>query len=377
MKLAIIHPWLPQYRVNFFERLLDELQSTNIDCQVFYGETPPEWTARNDRGASPRIESLPTKFYGLGSRTVSHKRVGTILNSQPEYSHIIVEQAVRNLETYDLLIRAALNRRTKVGMWGHGAYYTKSPSIMQTKVMNNLTRRSDWFFSYTEGGRKRLVDNGYAAGRSTVVQNSTDSSQLTLDLAAIAPRDVSNFRDSLGLTNKVGMYLGGLDEAKRVGFLLETILLALRTDADLSFLVAGGGADADLVRAAAAKEPRLVYCGPLFGEDKAVALRSASVLLVPGRVGLVAVDSLVAGVPIVTTSWPYHAPEFEYLRPNETCVVSTNNVNAYVHELLSLLGDETTLKAMSDSCKSDGSQYSTESMVGRFAEGVRGWRDAS
>jgi hypothetical protein len=39
----------------------------------------------------------------------------------------------------------------------------------------------------------------------------------------------------------------------------------------------------------------------------------SSAIWMPGRVGLVAVDALALGLPVLTTHFPFHAPELEYL----------------------------------------------------------------
>ena len=70
----------------------------------------------------------------------------------------------------------------------------------------------------------------------------------------------------------------------------------------------------------------LGYSGPA---EKALIMRIAQALLNPGRIGLIAVDSLAVGVPILATDWKFHAPEYDYLTPGRDVVESENTVDAF------------------------------------------------
>ena len=59
---------------------------------------------------------------------------------------------------------------------------------------------------------------------------------------------------------------------------------------------------------------RVVLLGQVGTVDVARAGAVSRLLLNPGRVGLVAVDALALGLPVLTTGAARHAPEIEYLR---------------------------------------------------------------
>jgi glycosyltransferase involved in cell wall biosynthesis len=77
--------------------------------------------------------------------------------------------------------------------------------------------------------------------------------------------------------------------------------------------------------------------GRLDGRAQALALRCADVLAVPEWIGLVAVDSLVAGVPLVSTDHPSHSPERDYLADGVTSVFSAHRVDDYADALAACL----------------------------------------
>ena len=92
--------------------------------------------------------------------------------------------------------------------------------------------------------------------------------------------------------------------------------------------------------------------------------------MMPGRVGLIAVDSLTMQLPIVTTSWPWHAPEIEYLTPGENSLVCEDNVEVYSAEVVKLLKNEELLASMKKYCAVESKKYTTENMALNFHEGV-------
>ena len=90
----------------------------------------------------------------------------------------------------------------------------------------------------------------------------------------------------------------------------------------------------------------------------------------PGLVGLVAVDSLTLGIPIVTVGdWP-HSPEFEYLVDQRNAVISGGEVESYANSLERLLADDELRARLASQCLLDAEHHSLDAMVGRFVAGV-------
>ena len=117
----------------------------------------------------------------------------------------------------------------------------------------------------------------------------------------------------------------------------------------------------------------MVALGRVDGHDRALAVRSADIMLVPKWVGLVAVDALAAGVPIVTTRHPSHSPEFGYLVDGENAIVTPHDVQSYAATVVALLRDPGRRAALGDRGRTDSAPYSIESMAERFTEGVTRW----
>jgi glycosyltransferase involved in cell wall biosynthesis len=358
---------MPQYRVPFFAALLEATNGTDLSFDIFHGDTPPEWKARQDTPPVEFSERLPTTFPALFGKHIVSKSLKPVERKGP-YDLIVVEHAVRNVETYRLLLRSS---KTPVAFWGHGRTYTEQIPRVQEWLKMSLLRRASWYFSYTDGGRDSVVASGYPRNRVTVLGNTIDTTRLSKDLASVSAVDVDEFRKRNALGNHVVLHLGAIDGPKRIQFSLEAIELISSKRPDIDFLFVGSGSDEDLVRRAARSNPRIRLVGPLFGVDKAIALKASSLLMNPGRVGLVAVDSFTAGLPIVTTHWHSHAPEFEYLASEYNSLVLPDELRAFANGLLDVLSNPSRLARLaagSAACRDD---YSMEAMKSRFLEGTR------
>ncbi|MCK0090480.1 glycosyltransferase family 4 protein [Rhodococcus sp. F64268] len=365
--VGIIHPWMPQYRKGFFEELSRILLENEISLDIFYGETPLEWAARNDSLTPDEMVRLPTKFFGVLGRNLSYKRLDSV-KDRGKFDLLILEQAIRNLETYALLVPP--KSFAKLGFWGHGRTYTAPKSRFEERLKEKLTLRADWFFGYTHGGVQTMVDKGFPSNRTTVVQNSIDTASLRRDLDDLSELDVAEFRKSLDLSENTFVYIGGIDEAKRIPFLLDAAHELHSRHESFRLVLVGDGSMSEVVRDSATKFPWIRYLGNQFGTQKALALKASKALLIPGRVGLIAVDSLASGTPIVTTDWPFHAPEFEYLEPGTTAVVSRDDLGAFCAAVSGLIDDPSVADRMSENCLSESKGFTTELMAARFATGI-------
>ena len=94
--------------------------------------------------------------------------------------------------------------------------------------------------------------------------------------------------------------------------------------------------------------------------------------LMPGLVGLAVLDSFAYGMPMVTTDYPYHSPEIDYLEDglNGVIVKDAENPRAYADAVIRVLKDEPYRKGLKDGARKALKTYTIESMAERFAEGV-------
>ncbi|MBN9202352.1 MAG: glycosyltransferase family 4 protein [Microbacterium chocolatum] len=368
-RVAIIHPWYPQYRQPFFDRLVEICRESDIELSIFHGDPPPEWRERGDAVEDRFAVRLPTRFVRFRGRSLGLKALAAFHRKGP-FDLVVLEQAIRNVESYRLLVSPRYHR--KLAFWGHGRTYTENRSGLEENLKYWLTSRGRWFFAYTSGGSRAVSSRGFPEAKITTVNNSIDTNALRLAISKITCNEVNAFSAQFSLAGKTALYIGGLDPSKRIDFLLEAGRRAHHEDPDFRLLIAGDGTLRKQVESFAATEGWCHALGSLFGSQKALAMRAAQALAIPGRVGLVAVDSFASGLPIVTTDWPFHAPEFDYLEHASTALVTINSVDDYSRGLLDILSDSDLRGAMSVECMAKADSYSIDAMARRFHDGLRG-----
>ncbi len=365
-RVAVVQPAVLQYTVPFFTRLIAAAEEEGIHLDFFQGATPSAIRAREDSGDATFIRALRTREWTFGGSALFYKSPAPVLSGG--YDLVILEQAVRHIESYELIARMG---RQRIAFWGHGRTYTKDASPLQEALKYWLTRRGTWFFGYTQRGVDAVVERGFPRDRTTVLNNTIDTSALQADLSAISDTEVAEFSRQHDLRGSTALYLGGLDTYKRISFLLDSAAIAHEKCSDFRLLIGGNGSDRPLVEQFVARNSWATYLGGVRGRDKARALKSAQALSIPGTIGLVALDSLVAGTPIVTTDYPYHAPEFEYLVDGATAIVTSNNVHSYADGLVAYLTDQPRQQEMSELCEVEAQKYPLDHMVRSLLTGIR------
>lgn len=366
-QVVIVEEYLYDYRRRFFELLEAALAERSVRLTVVVGPVPEALAARRDSTQRPPfVREASTRALSLLGRTVTYKRVADLVRGS---DLVVVDQALRHLENYELILR----RRSgpKVAFWGHGARRVKSASALELFLERRLTKSVDWFFAYTRTGAAQAAASGLHPERITVVRNTVDVRELADQRDSITEDDRARLRAELDLpAHHVGLFIGALDESKRIPFLLEACSHVVRKVPSFVLVIAGAGNDRALVEKAARSSPWLRYVGRAAGIEKARLGSVSDVLLMPGRVGLVAVDSFALRTPIVTTTWPYHAPEADYLEDRVNALFAPDSVTGYADAVADLLTAPETLAALQSGCGESAPHYSLEGMVERFTDGV-------
>lgn len=367
-QVVIVQEYVPAYRAPFFSFLRCAASKAGIDVIVAAGTPNLSQAMRRDTAKVDGIRSIAQhERYMFGRRFNIRDLRPAIKGAE----FIVLEQARRNLDAYRMLGHHKSGRR--VALWGHGRDYTHAPGSLDRAAYNWLTKRADWFFAYTSGGKDAVRVLGYPSNRVTVVQNSIDTLALAHAVAAVDAASAAEFANTHDLRGKTALFMGGLDESKRLPLLLEAAHRIANQDPEFRLLIAGAGKQLNYILDAARRSPWLRYLGSTSGSLKALALASSQVIAMPGRVGLIAVDSFAAGIPVVTTDWPWHAPEFEYLRDGVNAVISHNSLDDYTSALCTVLNDPARLSRLGTAAADNRRRYTIEAMVQNYLGGIQRW----
>lgn len=368
-RVVVVQPYIAAYRVPFFERLTGELADRGIHLTVAHGVPWGKDALRADAQKLQGAVQLPQRTFGFAGRHAVYRRLSAL---DVRSDALILTQALHALDNYPQMMRRS---GPPVGLWGHGATYSSRQSGPLRAAKRLLTNRAQWFFAYTELGAQHVIDSGFPSQRVTAVRNTVDTRRLEACRADVRTSQVDSLRKELRLLpGRTALYIGALDSAKRTPFLLSAAEAAAQVLPGFRLVIAGDGAQRELVEKAAQSSGAVRYVGRVADEEgKALLGAAADVLMVPGAVGLVAVDSMALGVPVVTTRDAAHGPEFDYLRDGRTAVVTADSgLDGYVAAVVGLLSDPDRLAALRGACRAEAEKYSIEEMARRFADGVEG-----
>jgi glycosyltransferase involved in cell wall biosynthesis len=362
-RVVFVQPYMTSYRLPFYARLADQLAERDMELAVAHGTPTGYWVDRRDSVTLPGAIELPQRDCWIGGRRIVWRPLGALARS---CDALVLPQALHQIDAYPLLARR--RRRTRVALWGHGRTYSMRHRMPERWAKAALTRRADWFFAYTDAGGEYAVRAGVPPQRVTVVQNALDSRSLASARDAVTDAEVAALRERYGLNaGLTGLYIGGLDRNKRIPFLLAAAEATARRVPGFRLLVAGDGAQRDLVAAAGGP---VVHVGHADDRDKALLGAAADVMLMPGTVGLCAVDSFALRTPLVTCVWPLHSPEFEYLEDGRNALVVDGDADCYAAAVAALLADPDRLASLRRACRADATRYTVEAMANRFARGL-------
>lgn len=348
MRVTIVQESLPQYRVEFFDRLRARLALQDIQLSLVVGIPDRRVGERGDR-------RLVDWAVPVRNRYVAGLTVQPVPISALRADAVIVEHANRHLLNWILMPPGRTANVVPVGLWGHGGNLQSVKPDYRDQIRRRIVTRADHWFAYTEGSAARVRNQGFDDRKITVVQNSQ---------FVPVVRDVPRRKESRAV------FVGGLVESKRIEMLLEIGDRMSRRLRDFELVVVGEGPKRSLLEAQHGAWLRFI--GPQFGEQKIREMMKASVVLNPGLVGLSVIDSFSSGTPMVTSDEKFHSPEFEYLRSSENSIVLDRGASAvdYSDALIATLSDPDLLAKLRSGCFTAAESYSLENMVSRFADGV-------
>lgn len=312
-RVAITQPYVPAYRARLFELVVGTLADLGVDAHVFFGGDAEQMRRRRARGDmvdATWASEVPARVVrlGRGGRHLVRRRIPADWRD----GVLVTEMQAGNL---DAVLAAA--RRQPFVTWGHGASYTADEVSAAARLESWVNRRASHVLTYTAAGRRSVLRaSGLPGDRVTSFDNATDTTTLRHELGLLDPAARDRYRAAIGLPDgaTAALVLGALNEHKLPLLVRDAALRAFGRDPSAWLLVAGDGPAAPVFRDLAERTGRVILLGQLGTADVARAGAVSRFLLNPGRVGLVAVDALALGLPVLTTDAGRHAPEIEYLR---------------------------------------------------------------
>lgn len=361
--VLIIQEHMPAFRVPFYERLRELLAARGVELRLVYA---PNQRNTFLKGALTWAEPVPLRWIGpLGWQPVLDICRGRDL--------VIIQQETKYVVN-PLLQAWSMCGGPKVAYWGHGKNFQKvAGSGIGEFIKGFLAQRVDWWFAYNDLSAKVVADLGFPAERITSVGNAVDTTGMRKRREELKQSEVDALRNEHGIRSEnVAVYTGGLYANKRIDFLLEAAAKIRAAIPDFELIIIGGGPERAKVTEASQKETWIHDIGPKDDHGKVPFWAMAKLLLMPGLVGLVVVDSFALGVPLVTTDYPFHSPEIDYLKDGENgCVVRCGeDFTAYADAVVGLLRDPERIACLKEGAVGSAGKHTIVTMASSFAVGV-------
>ncbi|WP_420178740.1 glycosyltransferase family 4 protein [Paenarthrobacter sp. TA1.8] len=332
-KLVIVQPYVPAYRLAFFEKLISSLSTYGIDCRVAASDPDHEQSKRGDATKPSWVIPVRQRRIKVGSRSIN---LGGSRKAWSAADAVIVGLVGSSLDTYLALMDSRF-RRLKIGLWGHVKPYVSPGNRLDLWLERLQMKLADEIFAYTKGGRDFAEAGGIASDKITTVMNAVDTGALEDAVLSTSEEEAASFSALHSVDpSKTLAFVGGLDSSKRIEFLAESLERIWELDPSVKFLIGGLGPDSHHLAPAVARG-QAITLGYVDAKQMALLARSVKGIVMPGRIGLVAVDALVLGLPVITTDWAFHAPESEYLTEGSTRFTSPDSPEAYADAVVSFI----------------------------------------
>ena len=367
MIVTVVQRVLLQYRKPFFGLLREVMARRGMELRLIYGKYSLSEMTKGDEVDLPWGIKVQNRYLGSGTRSpVYQPCLAYCLQSDI----VVVEPAARLLLNY-LLQTSCTVAGTKLVFWTHGRSFDDRAGTVVERFKAWNRHGVSWWFAYTELSAETLQASGISRDRITVLNNSVDTEGMRAQFESVTETEKQELRDRLGLgEGPVGIYCGSLYREKRIDFILDAARRIRARIPGFQMVIAGSGPEKESVVRTASGSDFLHYVGPVFEMDKAILFSVGDVNLNPGRIGLGVLDSFAFEVPVVTTANTLHSPEVVYLENGRNGLVTKDNLDVYVSDVVRLLEDREKLGALKAACREDRGKYTIRKMVDRFIEGL-------
>jgi L-malate glycosyltransferase len=367
-RVLIIEAQIKQYRVPFYEGLRTELNRSGIELRVGYSDPNRAEASKNDNCDLPRDYGKKVTGHWLFRDKVLFQ---PLLSAALNANLVIVDQANKLLLNHFILPLSRCSAK-RVAFWGHGKNGREDQWRLSEWYRRCTLNWVGWWFAYTRSTSMYLMEHGVPATKITIVDNAIDTNEIRQQVRHMSLEKRLALRASLSIpaSAPVALYCGGLDEMKKIPFLINSAKLVHARIPDLHLLLVGGGPQRASVESAINGLPWIHSMGPRFGVEKSKLMAISDLLLVPGAVGLVILDAFAAGLPLLSTRLTIHGPEIEYLEEGINGLLSEPDVAAFANTTASLLENREFLERLQQGARASGSKYTIENMVANFKGGI-------
>lgn len=311
MKIHILQPATPHYRIDFYEKLV---KANVFDFEVFTGSKDHSGV-KSVQAPSLNIKYSYPEFSFLFDKLIWQKKVlsRNVLNCDA----IIVCGNPRIISNYFLLISAKL-KGIKIYWWGQG--WSAKTTIISFLIRKLIMKCYDGIILYTE----KEMDLFEGFNNKTFLNNGLDLGKIDRAIQSVASNNYPNITEIDNTCFRL-LFIGRITKKSKFSYILHAIsLLKGRVPIKLDVIGTADNMEEYLKLAEDLKvESQVEWHGEIFDEDEiATIYLNADFFVYPGDVGLSLIHAFCYSKPaIIHNQFKNHMPEIAAFKTNENGIV--------------------------------------------------------
>jgi len=173
-RVLIIEAQIKQYRVPFYERLYAALLDAGIELRVAYSDPSSIEARKKDTCDLPKEYGVKVNGYWVLPERLIFQAV---FRQIARADLVIVDQGNKFVWNHFLLPLSQVGLM-RVGFWGLGENRQAGRLWLSEWYRRKTLNWVSWWFAYTSGTARYLIDNGVSSSKVTSVQNAVDTSEI-------------------------------------------------------------------------------------------------------------------------------------------------------------------------------------------------------
>lgn len=293
-KFLIFYPFFPTYRLAILEAL-----AGRQDVSFEFAAGCRGRAGIKSLNAADFSDLLELRTRRIGPFSSNPGALRLSLNSK--FDAVVIAPATLSVSVWSILIARRLRAR-ETYLWGQcGKPGARGPKRFVQEAMNRL---ATGLLVYGESEREGATSRGTSMDKVHIVNNAVEHPG-THDWLSSDEFDAESFRRGIGnatpLTDINVAYIGRVSPQKRVDALVDAVRLLRGDYPNLKATIVGDGAALPGLRERVDAERLPIELLGAIHDSAGVTrvLSGATVVVAPSEIGLLAVDALLHGVPVL------------------------------------------------------------------------------
>ena len=368
LNVQIVQPLIPEYRVPFFQALLENTQHR---VRIFASRTLPNAQDIKTASLSSPYVYLEHPSIGLFNNKLLWQKGMLLERSLTAGDVLVLCGNARLLSNYPLIWQAR-KRHVATVWWGIGAM--PGQNRLNYYIRRRLMRWTDVVLLYTEKEKKEFMRMGFPPDRLFAINNAIDQTPIREATQKWSATRLRSFQEEHGIHDKqLFLFCGRLAVKARVDLAIEALALLKEANKHCLLILIGDGEERDRLRDLAEKlgvMDSIRWLGALYEQEvMAPWFLSAKVFVYPGYIGLSIMHAMGYGLPVIThDNMDNQSPEVAALRNGENGILfKENSSKDLARRMMELISNESLRMPMSaQALVTAQEEFTLPQMVKRF-----------